>query len=352
MNNEDVIVRRAGNAGRITMNRPKALNALTTPMVGVITRALIEWHDDPAVALVIVDGAGDRALCAGGDVVTLYDSRADGSGVAREFWSTEYRLNAMIGRFPKPFVALQDGIVMGGGIGLSGHASHRIVTERSMLAMPETGIGLIPDVGGTWLLAHAPGQTGVYLGLTGARMTGADAIFAGFAGRFVPSERLPQLGLALEQAASAADVNAVVARFAAEPPPSTLAAQAADIDRLFAADTVEGILADLAAAGTAWSSKVATDLAGKSPLAMKVTLAAIRQAGTLPSLEAALDIEYRLTTRLFEAGEFPEGVRALLVDKDKAPRWQPPALDRVTDADVARFFAPFSPADELGLARS
>ncbi len=178
MSSDDVIIRREGRAGRLTMNRPQALNALTTPMVGMITKALAEWRDDAAVELVVLDAVGDRALCAGGDVMSLYESRTQGSAFAREFWSAEYRLNAMIGRYPKPFVAIMDGIVMGGGIGLSAHASHRIVTERSMLAMPETGIGLVPDVGGTWLLARAPGEVGTYLGLTGARMSGADAIFA------------------------------------------------------------------------------------------------------------------------------------------------------------------------------
>src|SRR5262245_45817259 len=167
---DEVLTRREGRAGRITMNRPEALNALTTAMVLQIGEALGAWRDDPAVALVLLDGAGGKALCAGGDVRSLYDSRDSGSGEARRFWSEEYRLNAMIGRYPKPYVAIQDGIVMGGGIGLSGHARHRVVTERSRLAMPETGIGLIPDVGGTWLLAHAPGETGTYLGLTGESM--------------------------------------------------------------------------------------------------------------------------------------------------------------------------------------
>ncbi len=167
---DEVLIRREGRAGRITMNRPKALNALTYAMVGRIWRALLGWKDDPAVQLILIDGAGERGLCAGGDVRSLYESRAQGSGLARAFWRDEYRLNALIGRYPKPYVALQDGIVMGGGIGLSGHARHRIVTERSRLAMPETGIGLIPDVGGTWLLAHAPGEAGIYLGLTGESM--------------------------------------------------------------------------------------------------------------------------------------------------------------------------------------
>ncbi len=187
----DVLIRREGRAGRITMNRPKALNALTYPMVGEIERALLAWQADQAVDLVILDGAGERGLCAGGDVRSLYDARTEGSGFARTFWRDEYRLNTLIHRYKKPFVPIMDGIVMGGGIGLSGHASHRIVTEKSMLAMPETTIGLIPDVGGTWLLSRAPGATGPYLGLMGHRMNAADALYAGFADTMVATAKLP-----------------------------------------------------------------------------------------------------------------------------------------------------------------
>src|SRR5262245_12940171 len=187
---DEVLIRREGRAGRITMNRPQALNALTHAMVGPIFEALLAWRDDPNIALVVLDGSGERALCAGGDVRALYDSRAGGSGAARAFWRDEYRLNALIGRYSKPYLAVQDGIVMGGGIGLSAHARHRIVTERSRLAMPETGIGLIPDVGGTWLLSRAPAAVGIYLGLTGVAMQAADAVFARFADAFVRSAKI------------------------------------------------------------------------------------------------------------------------------------------------------------------
>src|SRR5262245_3116557 len=190
---DEVLIRREGRAGRITMNRPQALNALTHAMVAPIWDALLAWLDDAGVELVLLDGSGEKALCAGGDVRALYDSRSAGSSAARAFWRDEYRLNALIGRYPKPYLAIQDGIVMGGGIGLSAHARHRIVTERSRLAMPETGIGLIPDVGGSWLLAHAPGQAGLYLGLTGAEMDAADAIHARFSDAFVPASDLGEL---------------------------------------------------------------------------------------------------------------------------------------------------------------
>jgi enoyl-CoA hydratase len=343
----DVLIRRESCAGRITMNRPRALNALTYPMVGAIWDALQAWKDDPAVALVILDGAGERGLCAGGDVRSLYESRAQGADLARRFWADEYRLNALIGRYPKPFIALQDGIVMGGGIGLSGHARHRIVTERSQLAMPETAIGLIPDVGGTWLLAHAPGATGVYLGLTGRRMKAADAIYAGFSEAMVPAARLGDL--TAEFANGERPVTGTISKHTADPGASELAARRAEIDAAFRFDTVEAIEQALAGMGTEWARTTLAEFAPLSPLSLKLTLAAIRNARTLPSLEAALEVEYRLTTRLFAHGEFLEGVRAALVDKDRSPKWNPPRLTDVTQATVERFFAPLPPDEALDL---
>jgi enoyl-CoA hydratase len=349
MTSDDVIIRRDGRAGRITMNRPEALNALTYAMVGGIMRALDTWRDDPAIELVILDGTGDRALCAGGDVLWLYASRTEGSAKARQFWAEEYRLNAAIKRYPKPFVALMDGIVMGGGIGLSAHASHRIVTERSMLAMPETGIGLIPDVGGTWLLSHAPGETGTYLGLTGARMAGADAIYAGFADTFVLSSRLPELPGALG-AQGRAGIDAAIAAVASDPPPSELRVLSGQIDRAFRGDSVEAICAALGDNASPWASKTLVDLKLKSPKALKAAFAALRAARTLPSLESALDVEFRLVTRLFEDGEFIEGVRALLVDKDKKPKWRPGTLAEVTHAGIVALMAPLALGQDLNLA--
>jgi enoyl-CoA hydratase len=345
---DDVIIRREGRAGHITMNRPAALNALTYPMVGAIWRALLQWRDDPAVALVILDGAGERGLCAGGDVRSLYDSRGEGSGLARRFWTEEYRLNALIGRYGKPFVALQDGIVMGGGIGLSGHASHRIVTERSLLAMPETSIGLIPDVGGTWLLARAPGETGTYLGLTGARMNAADAIYAGFSDAMVPAASLA--ALVAELAGSNRPVDGVIGEMKREPEPGELGQHRAEIDAAFRFDTVEAIQSALAAMPGTWARETLSGFAVRSPLSMKATLAAIRNARRLGSLEEALEAEYRLTVRLFERGEFLEGVRALLVDKDKSPRWNPPRLADVTPAMIAALLAPLPAGEDLDLS--
>jgi enoyl-CoA hydratase len=330
------------------MNRPKALNALTHGMVGRIWEALLAWRDDPAVELILLDGAGDRALCAGGDVRSLYDSRHQGSANARSFWREEYRLNALIGRYPKPYVAIQDGIVMGGGIGLSGHARHRIVAERSKLAMPETGIGLIPDVGGTWLLAHAPGQTGLYLGLTGETMGAADAIYAGFSDAFVPAPELDALRGRLIDAKGGA-VADVIAAFAIDPGPSALQDRRADIDRAFSGATLEAIVGLLSATPGEWAQELLATLAQKSPKSLKLTLAAIRNAQALGSLEEALNVEYRLTVRVFEDGEFPEGVRALIIDKDRKPNWSPARLEEVTPELVARYLARLPEGEELGL---
>ena len=347
----EVLVRVEGRAGRITLNRPKALNALTLAMVRRIRAALDAWRDEPSVGLVILDGAGGKALCAGGDVLSLYDSRTAGSDLARTFWREEYRLNALIHRYPKPVVALMDGIVMGGGIGLSAHVQGggRIVTERSMLAMPETGIGLIPDVGGTWLLAHAGGELGLYLGLTGARLSGSDAIQAGFADLHLSHERLPEVVAALIRSDGPPVADILDASDDAPVPPSGLMALAPEINRCFAGPSVEAILAELSTTTAEWAVKTGRSLREKSPLALKATLVAIRRARSLKSLEAALNDEFRLCTHLFETGEFPEGVRALLVDKDKSPKWRPATLAEVTPAMVEALFRPLPVADEPNL---
>ena len=346
---DEVLIRREGRAGRITMNRPQALNALTHSMVGKIRTALDAWQVDPSVELVVLDGTGDRALCAGGDVRSLYDSQAQGSEFARNFWRDEYRLNALIGRYPKPYIAIQEGIVMGGGIGLSGHASHRIVTERSRLAMPETGIGLIPDVGGTWLLARAPGESGMYLGLTGDSMTAADAVHARFSDSFVPSDKRDALTDRLIDP-KGGDVAQLIGAFAQDAGPSGLAARSTEIDGAFSGESVEDILAALAQLSSDWAKEASAALRQKSPKALKLTLAAIRGARTLRSLEQALTVEFRLTVRLFEDGEFPEGVRALIVSKDKNPKWSPPELARISDDFVRSYLAPLPASEELTFA--
>jgi enoyl-CoA hydratase len=345
---DEVLIRRQGRAGRLTMNRPQALNALTLGMVRQIWSALLAWRSDPAVELVVLDGTGERALCAGGDVRALYDSRSDGSTLARSFWREEYRLNALIGRYPKPFLAIQDGIVMGGGIGLSGHAGHRVVTDRSRLAMPETGIGLIPDVGGTWLLSRAPVAVGGYLGLTGEVMRAADAIFARFADVFVTSPNVAGMVERLVDP-SGGSVDDIIATVASDPGPSMLANRRADIEQVFSADTLEAMLSALSGAPGSWAQSTLATLAQKSPKSLKLTLAAIRNARHLTSLEHALNVEFRLCVRLFEDGEFIEGVRALIVDKDRRPKWSPARLQDVMPELIAAYVAPLAPQEELGL---
>lgn len=354
----EVRIRIDGRAGRITLNRPKALNALTLPMVREIWAALLAWKDDPHVAFVILDGAGERGLCAGGDVRSLYDSRGEGSGFARTFWREEYHLNALIHRYPKPFVAVMDGIVMGGGIGLSAHAQGgtRLVTERSQLAMPETSIGLIPDVGGTFVLARSPGELGIYLGLVGARMAAGDAILAGFADRFVEAARLPAL-LAQLSDPDGGPLEAALAAVTTAPPPPALDAVRGLVDATFGADSVASVRDALAASADPAAAGIAAELDKRSPLALEATLAAIGLArariGTgLGTLEAALAVEFRLCTRLYEHGEFIEGVRALIIDKDRQPRWRPAGLADVSVAMVAGLMAPLPPADELAFPAS
>jgi enoyl-CoA hydratase len=336
-----VWIRREQRAGRITLNRPKALNALTWPMVKAITAALTAWRDDPTVHYVVLDGAGDRGLCAGGDVRWLYDIRTDGVTEANQFWREEYSLNSLIARYPKPFVAIMDGIVMGGGIGLSAHGRHRIVTERSQIAMPETTIGLVPDVGGTWLLSRAQGQLGVYLGLTGARMSGPDAIQVGFADTFVASGRLADLVARLSAQAGDA-VDDIIDEMAEPVPVSGLTANRALIDQLFAGETLPAIHAALLTTTDPLATKARADLAVRSPKALALALEAIRRAKSYGRMEDALAVEFRLCTRLYEDGEFSEGVRALLIDKDKAPKWNPPDIAGVTPELIASYFAPLA----------
>ena len=346
----DVLIRREGRAGRITLNRPKALNALTLDMVREITPALRAWAADPRVALVVLDGAGDRALCAGGDVLSLYNARTEGSQAARAFWREEYALDAAIHRYPKPFVPVMHGIVMGGGIGLSAHArgGTRVVTEKSRIAFPETTIGLVPDVGGTWLLSHAPAEAGTYLALMGAPMGAADALYTGFADVFIDNAKLPELiaGLCTETN----PVPDILRHFAGKAGASELAGGLrAKIADCFRFDTVEQIREALVGDGGDWAAKTLADLAVRSPTALKTTLAALRRARGLGSLEEALNTEFVLCTNLHEDGEFIEGVRALLVDKDKAPKWKPDTLEAVTPARVERQFAPLAGGDALGL---
>ncbi|MFV0319721.1 MAG: enoyl-CoA hydratase/isomerase family protein [Microbacterium sp.] len=319
-----VLARTEGALGHLTLDRPEALNALDLGMIRDLTAALERWRDDPGVHVVLLDGAGDRGLCAGGDVRGLYEQivagRPEDTGV---FFREEYALNALIAEYPMPIVAIADGITMGGGIGLAGHAAIRVVTERSRLAMPETRIGFAPDVGGTWLLAHAPGRLGEYLGLTGASMNAADAIHTGFADHLVPSDRLAELAASL----SGGDPADAVRAAAQVPQASALDAARAWIDDAFAAGTVAEIVQRLRRRPEAEASATADTLESLSPTGLAATLAAVRRARELPDLRAALAQEYAVVLWFAtSAPDLVEGIRAQLVDKDRSPRWNPATI--------------------------
>jgi enoyl-CoA hydratase len=336
-----VLVHRTGGLGRLTLNRPRALNALDLGMIESLAAALDAWEHDADVHLVLLDGAGDRGLCAGGDVRGLYEQIIGGDAEATgAFFRAEYALNARIAAYPKPIVVFADGITMGGGIGLAGHAAVRVVTERSKLAMPETRIGFTPDVGGSWLLARAPGRLGEYLALTGATMGAADAMYAGFADHLVPSAHLGDLRDALQTRADPATPNEMVLLFDETPEPSALAAQRPWIDDAFAADTVGDIVERLRVRPETAASAAADALDELSPTALAVTLEAVRRARVLPDLRAALAQEYGLV--LWFATTQPdlaEGIRAQLVDKDRNPAWRPKTSAELSPDAAASAFA-------------
>jgi len=345
---DEVLFERRGALGYIVLNRPRAINALTHGMVLAIAGKLEEWAVDDGVRTVLLTGAGERGLCAGGDIVAMYKDATSGDGSAAEaFWRDEYAMDARIGSYPKPFVAVMDGVTLGGGVGISAHASHRIVTERSKVGMPETTIGYIPDVGGTWLLAHAPGELGTYLALSATSVGAGDAIALGLADVYVPSDRLPALIEALEisvpePASPVEPVETILATVTESPPPPELLPQREWIDAAFAGDDLAGILTRLE------GREILDTIAAKSPTALAVTLAALRRARDLPDLESALAQDLRVSMRSLRSHDFGEGIRAQVIDKDRNPRWEPEHVADVTPELVASFFEPLD--RELGAA--
>ncbi|MET0812804.1 MAG: enoyl-CoA hydratase/isomerase family protein [Microbacterium sp.] len=342
-----VLARARGSLGHVTLNRPRAINALDLDMVRMIDDALERWESDTDVDVVVLDGAGERGFCAGGDVRGLAGQISAGDpGATATFFRAEYALNARIAEYPTPIVALADGVTMGGGIGLAGHAAIRVVTERSKLAMPETRIGFTPDVGGTWLLAHAPGRLGEFFGLTGGTMDASDAIYAGFADYFVPSEHLDAVREALETRADPTSPTEIVLLFDETPPASRLIAAREWIDDAFAADSVAEIVDRLRSRPEPEASATADQLEELSPTGLAVTLAAVRRARQLPDLRAALAQEYGLV--LWFAHTQPdllEGIRAQLIDKDRSPKWRPATIAELAPdvADTALAFVPPTP---------
>ena len=350
MTSDEILFDRRGAAGIVILNRPKALNAVTHGMVRRLHAQLDAWRDDPSVTRVVVTGAGGRAFSAGGDLRGIYEAgRAGRQQESLAFWRDEYRLNAAIRFYPKPYVALIDGIVMGGGAGLSVHGSHRVAGDRFAFAMPEVGIGFFPDIGATWFLPRCPGAFGTFLALTGERLGAADAVAAGIATHRVASDRFADL---LDALCGAAPVDALIGAFAAPTGEGPLAPRRSAIDRIFAAPRVEDIVAALEAEAASggeeaqWAGGVAAAIAGKAPLSLKLALAQMRR-GRDWTFADCMRAEWRIVSRVAYGEDFYEGIRAVIIDKDNRPRWRPATLAEVSEAEIARHFAPVE--DELVL---
>ena len=333
----DIDIRVTGRAGRITLTRPQALNALSYDMCMAIDTALRQWHDDDDVALVVIDAEGDKAFCAGGDIAQLYQTGTAGDFTyARDFWRDEYRLNAYMAEYPKPVVSLMQGFILGGGVGIGCHGSYRVVDDSSRIAMPEAGIGLIPDVGGTYLLSRAPGRLGEYLGLTAARMGPGDALLTGFADYYIPRDRWADLIQLLE---ASGDVSHV-ATHAQPGPAADLAAMQSEIDTLFAGETLDAVRAALAASDSDIATKARAAVERNSPLSMACTIEMLKRLRAQDAtIRQALELEYRFTWRAMEDGDFLEGIRAQIIDKDRNPQWQH-AGGTLPDALVRHMLAP------------
>ena len=339
----EILFERRGSAGVVTLNRPQALNAVTVGMVRALRLKLDEWSRDPAVTRIVLTAAGGRAFSAGGDIRALYDAGTAGRYAEMlAFYGEEYQLNTVIKHYPKPYVSLIDGIVMGGGVGLSVHGAYRVAGDRYSFAMPEVGIGFFPDVGATWFLPRMPGGLGAYCALTGERLNAADGVAATLATHRVASGRFAELTDAL---CGEAPVEATLASFNQPAGEGKLAPHREAIERLFQGDRVEDILAALDAEGSEFAKTTAATIRAKSPTSLKLALAQVRAGGRL-SFEACMATEFRIVSRVVHGHEFYQGVRAVIVDKDNAPRWRPAALAEVSDAEIARHFAPLPAAEE------
>jgi len=340
----EVLIAIDGAVGRITLNRPGALHALTTNMCRRITDALVTWIDNPIVKLVMIDHAGERGFCAGGDIRMLAESGAGDGKAAREFFFIEYRLNALLHDYPKPLIAFMDGVTMGGGVGVSRPCRYRVATERTTFAMPETGIGLFPDVGGGWYLSRMSDHIGLWLALTGARIKAADCELTGLATDYVPSASLPQLKEAI--VANPTEVEILLTEFEGEAGRPPLSAHQDEIARLFAGDSVEAIVAALKAADSDWAREQLAMMTTKSPQTMKVAFRQLQLGAGMKRFADNMAMEYRIGARVVQRHDFLEGVRAVIVDKDNAPKWEPATLEGVTEAMLDAIFAPLPSAEE------
>lgn len=343
MDTNNVLFERAGTIGKITLNRPEAINALNHAMINEITNALRGWSTDNAVSAVVLTGAGERGLCAGADVITIYDDAVAGGTDTANFWRDEFRLNAFIATYPKPFVALMDGLVMGGGIGLSAHARYRIVTDKTKMAFPETGLGLVPDVGSTWLLANAPGELGIHAVLTGSRLTAGDALELGLADAYMESGNIDGFIEELTRIPAGSDISSsiesCISQFSGSAPASTLAGDRKWIDECYTGIPAEEILTRLLSAGESRAHDAARDISEKSPVCVKVALESIRRARSMTSLEKVLEQELRVSLRCFAAPDLTEGLRSQVIEKDRNPTWSPGSLSEVTPEHVREYFS-------------
>ena len=341
MNDEpEILLETRGRIGLITLNKPKALNALSMNMIELMHPQLLAWASDDAVDAVVIQGAGEKAFCAGGDIRDMYEKRGTDFGAV--YYAAEYLLNVSIHTFPKPYIALMDGVTMGGGAGVSIHGSQRIVSERTLFAMPETGIGLFPDIGASWFLSCCPGQLGMYLGLTGLRMHAADTLYAGIGDIYMESGRNEDLLDALASADSLDErsVNDLLRSFTSDPGAAPIAAYRDEIDRCFAGDSVEAILVSLEDEDTDWARTQLKYLAHKSPTALKLTFRQLRLGPTIESIADIMKMEYRMAHRTYRGVELFEGIRAVVIDKDGAPQWQPDNLAAVSEDDLNEYFVP------------
>jgi enoyl-CoA hydratase/carnithine racemase len=340
---DEVLISSEGGVGRLRLNRPRAIHALTREMCEVMSQTLLGWREDDAIEAVIIDHAEGRGFCAGGDVVMLAKSGAGDATDARAFFFAEYRLNHLLFTYPKPTVAIMDGITMGGGVGISLPCTHRIATENTRLAMPETGIGLFPDVGGGWYLSRLPGRAGQFMALTGARLDAAECVYLGLATHFIPQASLEEVvdralmaPSRLQGMLGAASKSVLEAR---------IAANLASINRAFASDRLEEILEALAADGSDWAQSELATLQTKSPLSCKVSLRLLAEGADRTSFAQEMAAEYAIAGRIVQTHDFREGVRALLIDKDNQPRWDPPAAGGVSNEMLDALFAPLPPEE-------
>ena len=340
---DDIHIRVVGKAGRITLTRPEALNAMTYDMCMSIGKALEEWEHDDSVSIIVIDAEGSKSFCAGGDIADLYKTgKAGDFDYGRKFWADEYRINAKIKNYPKSYIAIMDGIVMGGGVGISVHGSHRIVTENTMFAMPECGIGLVPDVGGNFFLSKAQGSIGEYLGATGARLKAADCIYAGIADSFVSENNLSKLINALEQSGNPSSLEEFTENLEA----AELATNQKNIDKHFSKPTAKEIIASLGTENNEWAMNAAKLMRRNCPLSVATSIEIVRAARKADTIKDVLKIEYRFTYRSMSHGDFIEGIRAQIIDKDRKPKWQPATLEELTQDKIDLMLGSLG-ADEL-----